>query len=316
MTMPMPQVSRLLSKVSPAFIALLVAGSAGAETDTNSVASRLAIASDSSCPSADAVRAALLDLRSAEEWPSATVAIHAQEQLLTVELGSLDSLQRQLAVGPDCAARAATVALVIATWMNDLPAEGAGTPILRSPIIPAPELTMPKPAVARYQIGAGLLAAIHGGIAPGVRLDFIRLRGDRGLGWQASLVLPAAREVAVGGGVTHWTRMAAEVALKGSLAGKSFFLSADGGLAGAYTHAWGQGYAWNQNDESFTYGLVAGVRAGIPWGSFRIWTDLRAVQWLRTQSVQIDSDLGGPLTNVSLPTWDAQWALGLSYALR
>src|ERR1035437_7414739 len=140
LTMSMPRMPRPLSPVSLVFVAMLVAGTANAETDANSVASQLAIASDSFCPSADAVREALLDLRPAEEWPSTTVAIHAQEQLLSVELGSLDSIQRQLAVGPDCAARATTVALVIATWMNDLPAEVAGTPILRSPIILAPEL--------------------------------------------------------------------------------------------------------------------------------------------------------------------------------
>jgi len=307
---------RPLSPVSLVFVALLVTGAASAETDANSVASQLAIASDSFCPSADAVREALLGLRPAEEWPSTTVAIHAQEQLLSVELGSLDSIQRQLAVGPDCAARATTVALVIATWMNDLPAEVAGTPILRSPIILAPELPMPKPAIARYELGAGLLAALNGGITPGVRMEFLRLPGDRGVGWQASLVLPAAREVALGGGVTRWTRVAASVALNAVLARKKFFISGDGGLAGAYTLAWGQGYAVNQTDQSFTYGLVAGVRAGIPWGRLRLWTDLRAAKWLYDQSVQIDSDFGGPVTRISLPTWDAQWAMGLSYALR
>ena len=170
-----------------------------------------------------------------------------------------------------------------------------------------PEPLSAKPEIVHYDVGVGLLAALLGGIAPGVRMDLLRMRGDRGIGWQANLVLPATREVALGANVSRYTRASAGVALNARFRG----------IAAAYTLVWGQGYAVNQTGgQSFTYGLVTGVRAGIPWGRLRLWTDLRAVKWLYNQGVQIDSGVGGDSTTIALPTWDAQWALGLSYAFR
>jgi hypothetical protein len=87
--------------------------------------------SDSNCPSAEAVREALVDLRPAGQWPALSVAIHATSQMLVVEIGSQKTNSRQLTVGPDCAARASAVALVIYTWTGDLPIEAEGTPILQ-----------------------------------------------------------------------------------------------------------------------------------------------------------------------------------------
>jgi hypothetical protein len=68
-------------------------------------------------------------------------------------------------------------------------------------------------------------------------------------------------------------------------------------------------------DRSMTWGPVAGARVGIPWGRFRLWTDLRVRRWLHSESVQIDSTSSANGTDAALPSWEGQWSLGVSYVL-
>jgi len=294
---------------------LLVAMATGAAPQAEPPAAALVIESDSACPSAEAVRAALVGLRSVDDWPPAQVAIFAKEQFLRIELGGTRA--RQLTVGTDCAKRAAAVALIVATWFGEFPAEVASAPDLQPlpQAISQPILqpwTLPPPP-SKNEIGAGVLATLGGGMVPGVRVEYARLRRDGRLGWQASLAWSAPREVAVAGGKTLFTRAAASVAVRGGLPVRRFLLSGDVGVATAYTLAWGQGYDTNQTDQSLTYGVTAGLRGSLPWRRFRIWTDVRIFGWLHRQSVQVDSDAAGSTAMVSLPTWDLQWALGASY---
>ena len=297
---------------------LLVVIATGAAPQAIPPGPALVLESDSECPSAQAVRAALVGLRSVEsvdDWPPAKVAIFATEQFLRVELGG--SRTRQLAVGTGCTTRAATVALIVATWLGEFPVDVANSPILRPLPQPTPQavsqpLSLPRPP-SQQEIGAALLTTLNGGMAPGVRLEYARLRRAGRLGWQASLAWPAPREVAVAGGKTLFTRVAASVAVRGGLPLRRFWLSGDAGVAAAYTRAWGSGYDTNQGDQSLTYGVTAGLRGGLPWRRFRIWTGVRIFRWLYGQSVQVDSDDAGSSTIASLPMWDVQWALGASY---
>jgi hypothetical protein len=303
--------------------AIFVVGKAEAGPDVPPADGVLVIVSDSNCPSAEAVREALVGLRPVGQWPALSVAIRATSQLLVVEIGPQKTNPRQLALGPDCAARATAVALVISTWTGDLPVEAAGTPILQ-PAAPIPQPSQdkkPKTVIPRSdarqgEIGAGVLAATAGGIVPGGRLEFGRMRRGSGLGWQVDLTIPAAREVAIGGGTTRWMRVSAGVGLDARWAMRRLFLDGElGGVAGL-TYAWGQGYIANQSDWSPTWGLAAGMRAGVPWGRTRIWIDMRAVRWLREQSVQIDPVTTGTATAANLPSWDAQAAIGISYVFQ
>jgi hypothetical protein len=288
------------------------------------VTQRLTIASDSSCPSETAIGEALAGLRPAAEWPSGAVRVHAAADALVVDLGT-DS-QRRLTVVPECTVRAATVALVIATWMDDLPAEAAATPVLHptaneTPAKAAQPPTVPPdatraPGSSEQEIGAGLLLAVAGGIAPGVRVDFLQSRNPRGLGWQASLTLPAQHKLTTAGGSTRWTRAAASIALNGRVTVGRYAVSADSGLAGAYTFTSGQGYSIDQSAQSLTCGFVAGVRVGLPWRHVRLWTDLHIYKWLYPQSIQVDSAAGDRMATTLLPSWDGQWTLGLSYLFR
>lgn len=295
----------------------LLAQSPGAEPATpsaNSPGGELVIVSDSSCPSPEAVHKALETLRPAADWPATVVEIRAVEQTLAIDLGSSGTAQRQLAVGPDCAARATSAALVIATWMDDLPATVTGAPILRAPDVPTPAPT-PLPRGPAYQeIGAALSTDLAEW-SPAGHAEFIRMRAKRDLGWQASIGLASPRDVWVGNGITRWMRTSAAVALHARHALGRPFVAADLGLAIAYTAAWGTGYAVNRRDRAITWGPVAGARAGIPWGHFQLWAEARVCRWFPGDSVQIDSGASDNSTSAVLPSWEGQWSLGLSYVL-
>ena len=300
-----------------AVVVVLVALSTAAPRETVA-AERLAIESNSDCPSAEAVRKALFGLRAADDWPSTTVSIQVKEQGIFVDLGTSGASRRTIPVAPNCDARAATVALVVATWTNDLPAQTVTSPVLQPATYMSAgrrssETSSANARLGRHEIGGGLLAAIGGGIAPGIRVELVSLRGDSGVGWLAGLVVPAARELAVGSGKTAWTRASVGFALHGRLAGNGWFLSGDAGMAVAYTVVWGLSYASNQTDQSLTYGPTVGVRGGLPWKRLKIWIDLRGGRWLYGQSVQIDGDAGQGVATASLPAWDVQWTLGASY---
>lgn len=275
--------------------------------------SDLVIVSESDCPSSDAVRLALANLRPADQWPEAVVAIRLADQTLSIDIGAEDPIQRRLAVGPDCAERASSAALVIATWMDDLPAEASGAPLLHS-ALPAPPAP-PARASTHYEIGAALGAATGAGWTPAAQVELIGLREGRHFGWQASVGTVATRDISVGSGVSHWLR---SYATAGLLARQSFaklFVAADLGLAGAYTLAWGSGYDQNGSDGSFSWGPAAGGRVGISWRRFRLWTDLHLRWWLKGDTVQIDSTSLAGQDSAPLPSKEVQWSLGLSYAL-
>jgi len=296
-------------------VLLLLAQSPSDAPATDSPDGELVITSDSPCPSADSVRQALTTLRPAADWPDTTVAIRAADQSLTIDLGSQDlgsqdTHQRRLAAGLDCAARAMSAALVIATWMDDLPDEVTGAPILRAKA-PPPLSSGP----AYQEIGVGLSTAVPGAWAPGGHAEFIRMRAEQDLGWQASIGLFAPRDIWVGNGVTHWMRATAAATVHARHRSKRPFAAADLGLALSFAAAWGTGYAENRSDRSVTWGPVAGIRAGIPWGRVRLWTDLRGWRWFHSESVQIDSTSSNNSTSAALPTWEGQWSLGVSYVL-
>lgn len=277
----------------------------------------LEISSDSGCPSGEAVRAALARLRAPDTRPEATVAIHATEEVLTVEIGAQGTVRRQLVVGSDCAARASAAALLIATWIDDLPAEVAAPPVLRSTLAEpvSTSTATPAPRPGRYEAGAGLAVIAARDWAPGVHAELVRLPGATGLAWQGSLDVAGPHQIVVEQRTTRWMRASAALGATKRHRSERFFLAGDLGVAGAFTTAWGTGYEQDRSDHSFTWGPVAGVRAGLPWGRFLFWTDVRGHWWVRGDSVRIDSSSAAWVETADLPSWDAQWSLGLSAAL-
>ena len=80
---------------------------------------------------------ALGSIRSNHEWPALSATIHASDDRLRITLGDDTHNQREIPAPTDCAERATQVALVIAVWSGELPAQAAGALSL-STAIPAP----------------------------------------------------------------------------------------------------------------------------------------------------------------------------------
>lgn len=287
-------------------LALSVALLAAAQADAS-------VESDSDCPSSDAVLRALRALRPAAEWPDLRASIQADPAGLRLRMEGDPEAERWIRAPADCAARAATVALVIATWSGELPAQAADHPELRRPVRLAP-VAQPRPAsparAGQTEVGASGLASVAGGLVPGGRVEVTHLRGN--LGAQVSLGLHAPRGIAMGGGTTRFTRIAGAATLHARMPVRALYLGGDLGAAAAIAVAWGEGFARNDTDASVTWGLVAAVRAGLPIGRFRVWTELRALRWLYEQRVQIDAPASGSGEAV-LPSWEGQWALGMGW---
>jgi hypothetical protein len=303
----------------PAYAAAVEPSGNGDLPSQQSDAPRLIITSDSQCPSGPAVAEALAALVPAAEWPNGTVELQSAADSCVVHLMSEISSERRLSLPADCGLRASTVALVIATWTGALASEAAGAPILRSQatVNPSPSpAPSPAPSVTsatERELGAGVLLSLSGGPAPGGRLDFVQTRAPRGLGWQVGLAASAPRERAVAGGTTSWTRAAVDIGVNGRITLRRFALSAHAGLAGTYTFTSGHGYSVDQSSEALTGGMDAGARIAVTWRRLRVWTDVRGTKWLFPQSLAVRSPEGERVTEVALPSFDFQWALGLSY---
>jgi hypothetical protein len=91
------------------------------------------VESDSSCPSAKAVREVLDALGGRDAPRSASVSVRNHGDKLTVEFtwpGEAQSETRELAVESDCEARAQAAAVVVASWLGILP----GVALVSSPL--------------------------------------------------------------------------------------------------------------------------------------------------------------------------------------
>jgi hypothetical protein len=286
-------------------------------------AARLTVTSDSECPSGAAITAELEAISPLDQGPSGTVHVHMSGEMLIVELVSGTTTQRQLPVTGDCGTRATTVALVIATWTGELSSAAAGEPTLRptsgtlagSPAASSPPAVVPA-FVHERELGTGLLLSLSGRLAPGLEIDYVQTRAPRGWGWQAGLAVPVRRESSGPGLSTSWTRAAVNLAINRRSTWRRVALSASAGLVGAYTFISARGYSFERSARALTVGAMAEVRAAIPWWRLRVWTALRGGRWLVPQSVDIETQGGDRVATIDLPSWDLQWALGLSYLFR
>jgi len=175
----------------------------------------VAVESDSACPSADAVRAALDALGGRKAARSASMIVRSRDDRLIVEFGwpgEAVSEFRELPAESDCESRAQAAAVVVAAWLGILPGARVvsyplgepSTEVWYSKIAPLPPVTAPVaippfsepasvaptlPAEARPSLaaeraleprhswlGIGLGGSAGGGLVPGLRVELLRAR--------------------------------------------------------------------------------------------------------------------------------------------
>jgi hypothetical protein len=279
----------------------------------------MTLESDSACPSAEAVHAALEGLGIGEQAPAAAVKVRAEAAGLVVVLAWPDSPQaqyRNLAVDGDCAARARAAAVVVAAWLGSLPTTSLAAPVVepvKAPVAGRPSASPPAEG-ARWLLGLGIGAGASGDLdlAPAFLVEATRRVSSRvGLALAASATGP--RQRTVGPGTSHFVRPA--LALMGRMllpVGRAQ-LGFDAGLAGGLAVAWGTGYPSNDTRHAFDWGPAGGLRLLSGSGRFRPWLAVHLMVWLRSQSLRYEDLTTGKATATTVSSVEGSIAAGFDF---
>jgi hypothetical protein len=285
----------------------------------------MVIASDSDCPSAAAVRDELGVLK----YPSpdaASVAVHADAEGVSVSFGAPAGVGRGpriLALAPECARRAATVALLIAAWLGRLP---AGPPpslaMVAEPALPDPWTATAAPVAAgpprrEVDVGAGLAAYVQAGrLVPALRLDVGGGSAGTGSGWELGLMVPAPQATSVGLAQAHWMRPSLTLTERLRKVGSDLRLDVNLGAVAGLALAWGEGFVADQQDAGVAAGGSAALRVSVVSDTLGPWIELRGRVWLVSQQMAWGAELPDrPARSLDLPVFELELALGASLPL-
>jgi hypothetical protein len=282
------------------------------------------VTSDSECPSADAVTAALAGLLPPGGPVSAQARIRTLDDHQEVAFSSEGepAHSRELPQDPDCGARAQAAALIIAAWMDAMPVGALSLPeVAVATAQPADSLPAEDPSTAseRRQVwpGLGVLGMID---TVGANLGLTGEVGVEhvvgGLGLAAALSAALARDVSVGQGSARWWRPAMELQVRLPVLPEDWNVEASLGPAVGLIILQGRGYDRNSKDVASCWGAGAGLRSSRTWGRTRLWIEARARLWPETQKIRNEvKDAPLPRTQ-ELPHWEGYLSLGFSLAVR
>jgi hypothetical protein len=299
-----------------AVISLVVVASSLAQAETN-----LVVRSDSDCPSGQAVTEALLAIRPDREWPVLTATIQVSEDRMQVVLGEDRNNQREIPAPADCAERATRVALVIAVWSGELPAQATGAPSL-SASVPAPALTVARPAPVPvpaqkspnvFELDGAAFYSPLWGQAAGAWLGLGRTPRKGGVGVRVLAAYQSGRNLSIEGGTNQVRRFLVGAAVTYHLQLRRAFGSGDGGLVGTLTHAQGAGYDTNRADDTMNFGGIVDLRAGLCFGRLRLWWGARLLRLVHGETVKVQSITPTVANRRALNAWDAQFGVGLGF---
>jgi hypothetical protein len=285
------------------------------------LASPVEVHSATACPSSEAIAARLAPLlptaeRAANPPDRADLQVSQGDGSgpvrLRLRLVGADSAmigQRDLSLSDRCDELAETIAVLLASWESNPHTEIS--PIPETSVIAKPTPVSEEASHGfELQFGAGVGAALVGGTAASGRLEV-------GLGslqshWQGRIGFAGqtARQTALAPGQVSWQHSMVTASLVWRTLNPSWLVSADiGPLLGVATLS-GQGFAVNQQQNSFEYGLEAGLRAGRRGRRFTLWVDFRGDTWRQRQRAVVTG--AAPL---ALAPWDLAATLGLSVSL-
>ena len=282
------------------------------------------VTSDSDCPSAAEVTTRLASLWSGDNPVAATAHIRVQGGQMAVDLASESepATSRILPAEPDCESRAQAAALVVAAWLDSMPADPLGRvePVAALSLEPAslraPTAQTPLPAQPRFSLGVGALAAVDtrgaGAVLSG-ETAWTRLAGRFGLA--AGLSLPLPREMDVGSGTARWWRPVLALALRVPLTQGTWILEAGAGPALGVLLVVGSGFPYNHTDAAVSWGATAGLRlAHRSRSKWTYWAELRTLLWPAAQHIRSDVPGSAPRL-AALPRVEGQLGLGFSFGL-
>ncbi len=288
------------------------------------------VLSNTNCPSSDAVSLKLVGLLSAGGPASASARVRAESNrdglalFIEVSTPGEETHQRVLPATGDCDSRAEAAALIIAAWLDAIPAavlvapgipprvQGAAPTSGDAEDLVAEEEPVPVPKGLRTLVGGSLLGLVDGqGVDAGLALDGTFLFGQFGLVLNASVALP--RGVAVGQGSANYWRPTLELNAMAQLHAAQWSLYAQAGPAVALLLVQGTGFDPNRSDYSYELSAGAGLRAMIPWKSRTAWLTVGGILWPQGRRVESTVANSSAIISASLPGWELRVAMGLSW---
>jgi hypothetical protein len=286
------------------------------------------ITSDSDCPSAPEVVSRLTGLLSGNSPGGTSGAAHIRVQAgqMVVELAGEGepAASRILPAEADCHSRAQAAALVIAAWLDNMPADSQAqaesVPALA--IEPAslhaqsPVTEAAPPAPSRFSLGAAAFASMDdqgpGGILS-VEAAWRNLVGRFGLATDLSFPLP--RETNVGQGKARWWRPVLALALRAPLTQGAWILDAGVGPTLGLLVVAGSGFDQNRTDLAVSWGATAGLRlAHRSTSKWAYWAELRSLLWPAAQHIR--NEVRGEAAKLAdLPRIEVHLGLGCSFGV-
>jgi hypothetical protein len=287
------------------------------------------VTSDSDCPSAADVMSRLAGLVSGDNPTSVVARIRVQLGQIAVQLAGESDIAatRVLPAEPDCGSRAQSAALVIAAWLDAMPADSLvlAEPVAASAPATAPAtapVTAPVPAPAlaptslsaqsRFSLGLGAYASVDvrgAGAALSGETAWARVVGRFGLA--ATLCSPLPRDTTVAGGTALWWRPVLALVLRAPLTQGTWIVDAGVGPVFGLLLVSGSGFRPNHTDVAVSWGALAGLRLAHGRGhAGAYWAELRTLLWPAAQTIRVT---GANPSSAALPRIEGQLGLGFSF---
>lgn len=280
------------------------------------------VASDSNCPSAEAISQRLLGLVAAGGPTAASARVHSEGEMLRIEVstpGEGEQARSLPAVG-GCDERAELAALVIAAWLDALPASKIAAPGIPPRERPSTALVGGGPPVeidTRALLGAGCFASADA-LGPSAGLAVIaampHLIEAFGLTAEAALGLP--RQMGLGDGTVHFLRPTFALAGSGELGGRRWTVRPQAGIVLGVLRVRGSGFADNNGSATTTtWGGVGGATLVRAWQGNELWLRLDGMAWPQgraARSRQLPTDV---VIEAPLPEWELRLTAGYSFGV-
>jgi hypothetical protein len=246
------------------------------------------IESPSGCPSVADVQAKL-DVLVESKGPSTStehVLVNVAGNKMEVVLSGKASptISRELAAQGSCSDRAWSVANIVARWETEIHHEL----VMRPP--PAPPATPPpveEKHSASWDIGAGIVAFVAGGVAFGGTVEAAVAPREVGLGVRAALTLATSRDQTLGMGSASWRRVAVSVGGRYRILRGRMCADVTVDAVGGFLSITGSGFATNMQGSDFDPGVQAGIKVGRTAGAAEYWLSASAVGWLREERLHV-----------------------------
>jgi hypothetical protein len=283
------------------------------------------VTSDSDCPSAAEVVARLAGMLSGDNpVVSGAAQVRVQGGQIVVELAgeSEPAASRILPAEPDCGSRAQAAALVIAAWLDSLPAdplaaaESVGALAIDPGSLRAPVTAHASPVQPHLLLGVGASASLDAqsaGAALSGEAAWLRLAGRFGLA--AALAAPLPRQMSVGQGKGRWWRPTLALVLRAPLTQGAWML--DGGVGPVFglLLVTGSGFDQNHTDLAVSWGATAGLRLVHRHGSkWAYWAELYTLLWPAAQNIRNDVRGSDPKL-AALPRIEVHLGVGFSFGI-